>query len=125
MENLESFENINPIETEPDPVLRSLWKKYNFPNKPPFKGSVAERRLKEACEGYSNLVKNADVINPRLQQDSENYFAKTKISNLGYETRRRELHNNIAVMVVGEQRSGMREDLATKIANFALEYASL
>ena len=125
MKSLESFDNIAPVENEPDPVLLKLWRKNGFPNRPPFKGSEAERRLKEACRSYTSLVKNADVINPRLKEDSENYFAKTKINNLGYETRRRELHNNIAVMVVGEQRSGMNEALATKIAKFALEYVSL
>jgi len=129
MKNLESLDqNIN-IESEPDPVLKSLWKKYNFPNRPPFKGSVAERRLKEVCSGYSNLVKNSNVINKNLEEDSENYFSKRSNIDgsytLGYETKRRELHNTIAIMVVGEKRSGMNEAMALKIADFAMEYSSL
>ncbi len=124
MKSLESFDNIAPVENEPDPVLLKLWRKNGFPNRPPFKGSEAERRLKEACRSYTSLVKNADVINPRLKEDSENYFAKSKINNLGYETRRRELHNLIAIMVVGEKRSGMNESLALKIADFAMDYSS-
>lgn len=67
------------------------------------------------------------VIDPRLQEDSENYFSKSSNGAgenvLQYETRIRELHNMIAIMVVGEKRSGMNENLATRIANFAMEYS--
>ncbi len=129
MKNLESLDLGTQIENEPDPALKQLWRKYGFPNRPPFKGSIAEKRLKDACSGYSNLVRNSEIINPRLREDSENYFSKSSnkdgSNTLGYETKRRELHNMIALMVVGEQRSGMNENLATKIANFAFEYASL
>jgi hypothetical protein len=86
MKNLEGFENIVSIENEPDPVLLKLWKKNGFPNRPPFKGSGGERRLKEACDSYTNLVNNPNVITKKITQeqdsyqDSENYFLK-EVSN--------------------------------------------
>ncbi len=35
----------------------------------------------------------------------------------------RDLHNQIAIMIFGESRSNMNEDLAIKISNFAHEVA--
>ena len=36
---------------------------------------------------------------------------------------RRELHNRLAVMILGETRTGLRQDLADDISNFAAEVA--
>ena len=124
MKNIESIGN-NSIESERDPVLEKLWRKYRFANKPPIKESVAEQRLFSACKKYISLVDNMPtLISAGIQPDSENYFANRKSVDFvkQSDSARRELHNQIAIMVVGKPRSGMEESLALKIADFAREY---
>ncbi len=112
------------IEREPDPFLEELWERYEFPGTPPFKDSVSEGRLKQACRDYAGVVNNLQSSH-LLKRDSENYIppqrAVEKISS--YDSKRREIHNQIALMVMGRQRSGMDSTLAEHIADFALEYA--
>ncbi len=125
MKNMESMKNLS-IEGEVDPILHKLWRKYKFTTKPPIKGGVAEQRLLNACRSYINLVDNLpQMINARSQQDSENYFAKNRAIDFvkQSDSSRRELHNQIAIMIVGKQRSGMDESLALHLADFAREYA--
>jgi len=124
MKNMESMRNLS-IEGEVDPILNKLWRKYKFTTKPPIKGGVAEQRLLSACRSYTSLVDNLpQMINARSQQDSENYFAKNRSVDFVRESEsdRRELHNQIAIMIVGKQRSGMEESLALHLADFAREY---
>lgn len=102
---MKSFENLNSGEKQYDEYLLDLWKEYGFDGKPPFSGSKAEERLKEKCRQYSQFVINS-------KGDLKNYSDVT----------RRQLHNEIAVMTVGEQRSGMSESEAREIANFAMAY---
>ena len=122
---MESISNKSKkTEKEPDPLLERLWEKYEFPYTPPFKDSVAESRLKQACQDYANIVNVLSSV--YLQQgDSENYVppSKTIQKVSASDSKRREIHNQIALMVMGKQRSGMSNTLATHIADFALEYA--
>lgn len=114
---------------ERDPVLLSLWKKYGFMGEPPIKGSPVEERLYETCRKY---LKHAlgEISTPPIKKsyekeimgDSENYFAKkTDLIKSSSDPSRRELHNQIALMVVGRQRSGMDSVSAEAIADFACE----
>ena len=95
-------------ETAPSPEENSaiavLWKQFGLLGKPPKPGSVAEQRLFDACEAY---VKK--VIHPE----------HTKVP--GSESDQRRLHNEIAVMVLGKERSGMAYDEASKITEFACQ----
>jgi hypothetical protein len=102
---------------EPDPYLESLWDEYDFSGKPPFAGSVAEQRLREACEKYANLMDSQTNIFPGSGKDS---YGIKKISSS--ESDRRVLHNQIAIMTMGTQRTGMDSKLAEKISDFAYEY---
>lgn len=123
MEGL-NFHKQEQKEKGPDPLLLELWEKYDFPGQPPFKDSRAESRLKEACKKYSQIVHNLSSSYIH-RGDAENYIPRTK--SLERETssdaERREAHNQIALMVAGEQRSGMAKGLAEQIADFALEYS--
>jgi len=110
---------------ERDPLLVSLWKKYHFMGEPPVKGSPVEERLYNTCERYMRIVLNQDFVVPLKKDPSgyeggENYFVK-KTEPTSSDASRRELHNQIALMVAGTQRSGMAYARAEEIANFACE----
>jgi hypothetical protein len=98
MENL----GMKRQEKERDEYLNMLWDDYGFPGKPPFKESAAEKRLKSTCEAYSVFIDSGT--------DSS-------------ESARRVLHNELALMCVGAQRSGMDITMAENISQFAYEYA--
>ena len=99
-------QNNLPEKKEVDGFLGELWDGYDFPGKPPFKDSVAEKRLQDTCRQYTRFLdETTHVTNPKL-----------------YDTERRKLHNQIALMLVGKQRSGMDPELAEHIAGFAFEY---
>jgi hypothetical protein len=108
----------NSSEKRRDPILEDLWLEYNFLGRAPFAGSVAENRLKEACEEYSNCI---DHDKKKLAGDEAAIYGVKKVA--ASESYRRELHNKIAIMTVGKLRSGMDGDMAKKIADFAYEYA--
>jgi hypothetical protein len=110
--------NKNLQEKSFDPLLEELWVDYDFHGRPPFVGSVAEKRLKETCDKYANYV---DHDKHELPGEERNIYGDKKTTS--YEIGRRELHNQVAVMVVGKQRSGMDENLARNIAEFAYEYS--
>lgn len=112
------MEGLNKHEKKYESFLHELWQEYDFPGKPPFEDSVAEKRLKEACDKYANFV---DHHKKDLPGDEALIYGSKKISSS--DSSRRELHNQIAVMVVGRQRSGMEEDLAKQITDFAYEYS--
>jgi len=101
-----------------EPFLEEIWSEYGFPGHPPFKDSVAENRLKEACDKYANFI---DHYDKGLPGDEKHSKGVKGISSS--ETDRRNLHNQIAVMVFGRLRSGMEEELARHIAEFAYEFS--
>ncbi len=109
---------------ERDPELVFLWKKYRLFGEPPVKGSPVEERLRDTCRRYMEYATNPEQFKKIINTDSENYFSqgrplmKTGESNAA----RRELHNQIALMVVGNQRSGMHVERAEELADFASEY---
>lgn len=126
--------NKQEIKKEIDPDLLQLWEDYGFPGKPPFKGSKAEAKLKDICIRYRDIAENIESIsNNHLvqvrQQDSENFFSHkkdvTETTFAKSDASRRELHNQIAMMVVSKQRSKMDNAEAQEIARFAMEYADI
>ncbi|OHA60152.1 MAG: hypothetical protein A2589_00535 [Candidatus Vogelbacteria bacterium RIFOXYD1_FULL_46_19] len=92
----------NKSETLPESDIARYWKRMGFSFSSPKPGSPAEARLREACESYSRFI-----VNPSLRGAT------------GSEGRRRQLHNEISIMTVGEPRSGMESEKAEKIADFA------
>lgn len=112
--------------TERDQYLEKLWTKYQFVGEAPFKGSPVEKRLYNTCKKYNAFSLDTSKYNALdTGTDDENYFAKPRdfLKILGSsEAARRELHNQIAMMVTGRQRSGMDFDEATEIAHFACEF---
>ena len=80
--------------------------------------TFAEERLKEVCDIYAGLIDRDENKLSGLEVTASD---TKKI--LSSDSHRRELHNKIAIMVVGKQRSGMDDILARKIANFAYEYS--
>ncbi len=80
--------------------LDRLWRSYKFSGVAPKEGTPAANHLFDVCSEYVNMV----------------------LKNKGYsDIRRRELHNQIAIMVVGEVRSSMATKTAEHIADFASE----
>jgi hypothetical protein len=112
------MEGLNSQEKTRDPFLEELWMEYGFKGHPPFVGSIAENRLKEACNKYANFI---DRRSKGLPGDEKLIYGIGKIGSS--EADRRAIHNQIALMVTGAQRSGMEIGLAKKIAEFAYEYA--
>lgn len=98
-----------------DPRLEDLWEEYGFPGKPPKKDTEAERRLHEKCRMYTNINIASAKVGMRTEQTLKERFSS--------DSNQRQLHNDIAVMVMGRKRSGMEEETARAIANFACEYA--
>lgn len=124
----------NDFSSEANPRLSALWAKYRFPaNGAPFAGSPAEDRLVSACSRYAQYIlfperfatKTREVdpstLRSGLVGDAEDYFAANRRKEGSSDSARRALHNEIAIMVVGQQRSGMATDLAEKIAEFAVD----
>lgn len=108
--------------------IQKLWKKYHWMGEPPQANSPVENRLRETCFRYMKHVLG-ESTSPELDLikkggDSEDYFAQfRKKQKDSSEASRRELHNQIALMVAGKQRSGMDIDSALRIAEFASEVA--
>lgn len=104
---MKSFE-MPPTPSNKDPeyddYLETLWNRYGFSGNPPILNSDAEKRLKEKCERYSRFI--IDTKNKASYSDPT----------------RRQLHNEIAIMTVGKQRSGMGSEEARHVANFALVF---
>lgn len=100
------MEGLQKQEKSYDPFLKELWEEYDFPGRAPVSGSEAENRLKQACSKYSLFL-----------------VGETHTRSKSSESDRRALHNQIAIMVVGKQRSGMDAKLAEHITDFAFEYA--
>ncbi len=105
-----------------DPILRGLWKKYHFVGNPPLSGSPVEERLNDTCKRYMKYVLGK-VESPQKRTDTEDYFAQFRqnIKKPDSEATRRELHNQIALMVIGKQRSGLELAKAEEITEFASE----
>jgi hypothetical protein len=98
-----------------DPRLEDLWEEYGFPGKPPRKGTEAERRLHEKCGMYTSINIKSATVGMRTENTMNERYSS--------DSNQRQLHNDIAVMVMGRKRSGMEESTARAIANFACEYA--
>ena len=110
--------------------LPKLWRQFRFTGQPPRPGTIAEQRLHDVCENYVNLITvGQGAVTMPAEEDSENYRRpddirpsyteqKVKISD----EHRRNLHNQIAIMVYGQARSEMNSALAKTIADFACQY---
>src|SRR3989338_763572 len=94
-----------------EPFLTLLWDEYEIPGNPPLQGSVAEQRLKSVCERYANAL-----------DSGVRHHAKT-LDFKRSDTSQRQLHNELALMLLSRQRSGMEISTAEHIAQFAFEYA--
>lgn len=103
MKNFEPVPQLSE-DSDYDDYLKTFWLEYGFSGNPPKSNTEAERRLKSKCEAYARFVIDS--------KKAGSYSDQT----------RRQLHNEIAVMVVGKQRSGMETREAKSIANFALAY---
>jgi hypothetical protein len=104
----------NPEQQEDSKLMR-LWRKYNFAGNPPKAGSPVEERLIQTCENYIDyLIKRATTT---IGSSQESSFTNSS------ERHQRDLHNQIALMVIGANRSDLPIDIAEKIQNFACELA--
>jgi|GEM_PF-3224834 len=115
------MEGLNNLKTNQEksyePFLEELWGEYDFAGRPPFAGSVAEAKLKEACDKYANFIDG----HKGLPGDEARIYGNRKIESSNSD--RRVLHNQVALMVMGKQRSGMDLETAMIITEFAYEYS--
>lgn len=109
---MESLSRPEKQEKETDPFLQVLWGDYEFSGKPPYVDSLAETRLKNICAKYAVLMDDG-------HHSPDQTVAVRKISD----NERRKLHNELALILVGRQRSGMSPGEAEHIAQFAYEYS--
>ena len=86
--------------------LGKLWKKFAFKGNPPKPGSPVEKRLFDTCDKYTNFAINMGLANVPSSD-------KVK----------RELHNQIALMVASKQRTIMLPHEAEEIADFACQFS--
>ncbi len=101
MENFKSPAEIDPNSKE-QIKINKLWLKYKCKGNPPKFGTPVYKRLEDTCKNYIDLV-----INPVANRMS------------GSDSLRRKHHNDIAVMVDGGLREGMRPQRAEEISDFA------
>ena len=129
---MKNVERHIPPEMEKSSVLIDLWKNYSFPGMAPARGTIAEERLYETCTEYARVVRLRQAGQARSYEDidPENYHSpevvKTRMAEQteGSDREQRRLHNQIAIMVFGESRDTMKDSLAMKLKNFALEFAN-
>ena len=88
-------------------LIEKLWKSYHFYGSAPVEGSGSYNRLHNLCESYIKYLFNDKLIN-----------------TTGSEPMRRELHNQIALMVLGKLRTNMDPKKAEDVADFACMFAT-
>lgn len=90
------------------------WKKYRFPGEPPRQGTPVEQRMINVSKEYikyafSKKLRGENVASKGVQDASESH--------------QRVLHNQLALMVYGENRSSMDFRRATNVKEFASSIA--
>lgn len=81
--------------------LSQYWKRLNFRGEAPKPASPLEDRLRNKCREYISMV-----LDPQLR------------GAIG-ENRRRDLHNEIAIMVLGKSRDDLPYEVGEKVSEFA------
>ncbi|MBI2474216.1 MAG: hypothetical protein HYV68_00790 [Candidatus Taylorbacteria bacterium] len=84
-----------------DPLLAKLWRENNFFGESPVKNSPVEKRLRNLCEQYAATVSRTFGFTPERERN------------------RRDLHNQLSLMLTGKQRDTLDCVEAEKIGNFA------
>ncbi len=104
------------IETGPPPEAQEqtlpvsrYWEKYNFPGEAPPPGSPAEKRVVEICEAYVGTL---------IGKSSRKNTASSTLQKASNSERRR-LHNQLGIMVFGQERTNLSPALARDLADFA------
>lgn len=87
-----------------DSYLVGLWKEYKFLGEPPRLGSIAEKRLKSACDAYTSFLLG-DYIVPESDK------------------RRRELHDEIARMTTGKSYNELDYRTIEQLQDFVCLYS--
>lgn len=82
--------------------IDGLWKRFHLNGQPPKAGTPVMDRLTDNCRSYLDFITNSKVSN-MTSSDSI----------------RRDIHNQIAIMVDGKKREDMSFDRAEEIAEFA------
>lgn len=107
----ESRGGFTPTETEgAGGQLERLWNIYGFPGNAPKAGTPVEKRLQEKCREYAEKVVK-DTIDPARSRTQ------------GSESLRRDLHDEVSVMIFGKRRAGLDSRTAEQIGDFACELA--
>ncbi|MFA5184588.1 MAG: hypothetical protein WC456_03640 [Patescibacteria group bacterium] len=97
-----------------------LWKKYGFRGQPPKAGSVVEKRLIDTCQEYLDAIKIRAKTG--IQLDSRITGQNINLDPMKRsDDHQRQLHNQISLMIIGANRSGLPPQMAEKISDFACE----
>ena len=121
----ESDENAENYER--DPYLVQLWKQYGFIGEAPIKDSPVEKRLYNTCRSFITHILKPEAYVRAEPEDPEDFYmgvnnrGRNHSSSSASDTEQRVLHNQIALMTTGRQRSGMDDASATRITEFACQ----
>jgi hypothetical protein len=91
------------VENNPPSEIARYWRKFSFPGTPPREGTPVEKRLLDISRKYFEQALSCE----------------RKKNSIGSSAERRELHNQLSLMIIGKQRSDIDLALAEKIADFA------
>ena len=95
-------------------AIQKGWKKFRFPDEPPRPGTPVEQRMIDTAERYINLA-----FSRKLRGKNSASEGVKRAS----ESEQRVLHNQLAIMIFGEARTGMKYDTATAVKDFAASIA--
>jgi hypothetical protein len=105
-----------PEKQEKESRLAELWRRYRFFGQPPKEGSPVAQRLHDTCESYIKSIMKSKSGGEKV---SENALAMIESSD----AYRRELHNQIALMALGHQRSDLDDKRSAELRDFACQLA--
>ncbi|XOU95065.1 MAG: hypothetical protein ACNFW9_03295 [Candidatus Kerfeldbacteria bacterium] len=95
-------------------AIKDGWNKYRFFGEPPTPGTPVEQRLIETCERYVTYA-----VSEKLRGKA----VASKPMQDGSESEQRVLHNQLAMMTVGDTRTGLDLKAATRIKEYAFSIA--
>lgn len=106
---IESRGGLSSVEAENSGErLGLLWSQYGFPGEAPRAGTPVEQRLQGKCRAYADKVVK-DAIDPKRSLTE------------GSDRLRKDLHNELAIMIFGKQRDSLDPQSIENVTDFACE----
>lgn len=94
-------------------VIQKSWKEFRFPGDPPRPGTPVEKRMIDTAKRYIDAAFGPNT----------NKHTASDVMRHASETQQRVYHNELAIMIYGQARTGMEFEKATGIKDFAAAVA--